>query len=103
MGKFGSVLAHLLSPLHNPSKDMSVSNANQTNPLEAKRCEFASPDTLSTPQFYRHATEVTRNCVYRLFKTSNAYVLNMSGKIHTRERKLANKLTIKKNIHLNGA
>ena len=28
--------------------------------------------------------------------------LDMSGKIHIRERKLSNKLTIKKNIYLNG-
>ena len=28
---------------------MFVSMANQTNPLEAKHCEFASPDTPITP------------------------------------------------------
>ena len=30
LGKFGPVLVHLLSSLHNPFQDMSVSNTNQT-------------------------------------------------------------------------
>ena len=47
---------------------MSVSNANQTNPLEAIRCEFTGPDAPITPKFYRHVTEVKRNCVNHLLK-----------------------------------
>ena len=64
-----SVFVQLFSPLHNLFQDMSVSNANQTNPLEAIRCEFASPDAPITPKFYRHVTVVKRNCVHHLFKT----------------------------------
>lgn len=103
LGKFSSVLVHLLSPLNNPFQDMSMSNANQMNPSEAKRFEFASPDATITLKFYSHVTEVTRNCVHRLFKNIQMpTVLNMRRKIHIRERKLTNKLTIKKNIYLNG-
>ena len=49
LGKFSSALVYLLGPPHNHFQDMSVSNANQTNPLEAKRCKFVSLDILITP------------------------------------------------------
>ena len=32
LGQFSSVLVNLLCPLHNPFRDTSVSDANQTNP-----------------------------------------------------------------------
>ena len=41
-----------------------------------------------------------RNHLFRNIHTLKA--LDMSRKIHIRERKLPNKLTIKKNIYLNG-
>ena len=42
-------------------------------------------------------TEVTRNCFHYLIRNFHTpTVLNMSRKIHIRERKLINKLTIKK-------
>ena len=83
---------------------MSVSNANQTNPLEAIRYEFTSPDAPITPKFYRHVTEVERNCVNHLFKNiQTPTVLNMSRKIHIRELTLTNTLIRKENIYLNGA
>ena len=40
VGQFNSALVDLLCPLHNPFGDTSVSDANQTNPLEEKRCKF---------------------------------------------------------------
>ena len=40
LGQFNSALVNLLCPLHNPFGDTSVSDANQTNPLEEKRCKF---------------------------------------------------------------
>ena len=83
---------------------MSMSHANQMNPLDAKRFEFASPDATNTLKFYSHVIEVTLNCVHRLFKNIQMpTVFNMRRKIHIRERKLTNKLTIKKNIYLNSA
>ena len=42
LGQFNSTLVNLLCPLHNPFGDTSVSDANQTNPLEEKRCKFTS-------------------------------------------------------------
>ena len=50
------------------------------------------------------ATEVTRNCFHHLFRDIlTPTVLNMSRKIHIREQKLTNKLTINKDINLKGA
>ena len=40
LGQFNSALVNLVCPLHNPFGDTSVSDANQTNPLEEKRCKF---------------------------------------------------------------
>ena len=99
LGKLSSVLVQLLGPLRNLFQDMSVSNANQTNPW--KQNALNAP---ITPKFYRHVTEVKRNCVHHLYKTiQTPTVLNTSRKIYIRERKLTNKLTIKKNFYLNGA
>ena len=85
--------------LRNLFQDMSVSNANQTNLW--KQNALNAP---ITPVFYRHVTEVKRNCVHHLYKTiQTPTVLNMSMKMHIRERKLTNKLTIKKKFYLNGA
>ena len=53
LGQFNSALVDLLCPLHNPFGDTSVSDANQTNPLEEKRCKFTS-DTLIAPKFYEY-------------------------------------------------
>ena len=76
-----------------------MSNANQTNLW--KQNALNAP---ITPVFYRHVTEVKRNCVHHLYKTiQTPTVLNMSMKMHIRERKLTNKLTIKKKFYLNGA
>ena len=48
-------------------------------------------------------TEVMRNCFHHLFRNIHMLkALDMSRKRHIRERKLPNKLTIKKNIYLNG-
>ena len=46
---------------------MFVSMANQTNPLEAKRCEFASQDAPITPKFdhyYNPTKQNDRHAVY---------------------------------------
>ena len=47
-GKFSSVLVQLLNPLHDPDY-YRVCEKRHTNPLEAKRCEFASPNAPITP------------------------------------------------------
>ena len=50
--KLCTVLVHLFCPLHCPFRDLCVSNANRTNPPEAKRSKLA-PDaliTLKTPR-----------------------------------------------------
>ena len=58
-------------------------------PLEAKHREFVSPDTPINPKFYKHVTEVTRYCVHHIFENiQTPTVLNMSKKIHIKERKL---------------
>ena len=49
-------------------------------------------------------TEVMRNRVHHLFRDIHTpTVPNMSSKIHIREQKLTNKLTINKDINLKGA
>ena len=40
---------------------MFVSMANQTNPLEAKGCEFVSPDAPITPKFDHYYNPTKKN------------------------------------------
>ena len=44
-----TVFVHLFCPLRNPFRDPSVSNANRTNPPEAK-CSKLAPHALITPR-----------------------------------------------------
>ena len=62
--KLCTVLVHLFCPLHSPFRDLRLSNANRTNPPEAKRSKLA-PDaliTLKTPRASR-ATLLLHACV----------------------------------------
>ena len=52
---------------------MSVGNANQTNPPEAKRCEFASLDTLITPNSTGMQPKSRVIVFIVCLKTSNTY------------------------------
>ena len=54
LGQFSSVLVNLLCPLHNPFRDTSVSDANQTN-LPSKN----AVNSLLTPRSPRNYTGIT--------------------------------------------
>ena len=84
---------------------MCVSNAKLIH-----RKQNAVSSRVRTPRsqlakFYRHETEVTRNCVHHFLKNiQTPTVRTTSRKIHIRrELTLTNKVTIMKNIHLYGA
>ena len=54
LGRFSSVLVNLLCPLHNPFRDTSVSDANQTNPPNKN-----AVNSLLTPWSPRNYTGIT--------------------------------------------